>query len=185
MHKRRLFAIPENTGAFTLVEVILALGVLAFAIVPLFGLLPIGLQAFQESVGTTVQTHIFQSITNTIEQTDFSNLDGGENPVAAVATKLSSEMDSASARAAAGPVYFYFNETGDQVYVKYACYTAAVTYWVPEVTGRPNLPTNSTSPSLALVWIDVYSNKGIFINDIPQGKAQTFTLHVADYGKRL
>jgi uncharacterized protein (TIGR02598 family) len=168
--------------AFTLVEVTLAMGIMSFAMVTLVGLLPVGMQVFREAIDTTVKAQIVQSITSMAEQTDLCSLGSGT----AVAKKVSAELTSPEARVAAGPVYYYFNDQGGQVSREEAIYTAAVVYWQPPAGGQQsNLPTGTTSSSFATLWIDIYNNKGVMTGGGPAGKPQTFSLHLADYGKRI
>ena len=60
--------------AFSLVEVVLALGVVAFAFVALFSLLPVGMGVFREAMDTSVSTQIVQRIAGDAQETDFDNL---------------------------------------------------------------------------------------------------------------
>ena len=56
---------PYSTvRAFSLVEVVLALGVISFACLTLMGLLTMGLTTIRQSIGTTVQAQIMQSLVN-------------------------------------------------------------------------------------------------------------------------
>jgi uncharacterized protein (TIGR02598 family) len=172
-------------AGFSLVEITLALGVLSFALIPLFSLLPLGMQVFREAIDTTVRTQIVQTITNLAEQTNFSDL-SKEKDGNRVATKLEEELLTAAARAASQPVYFYFDDEGLQVpEAAQAVYTVAVSYWVPPPAGIANLPVGATSASFATLWMDVYNNHGVVVKGVPTGKAQTYVLHLADYGKRL
>jgi uncharacterized protein (TIGR02598 family) len=56
------------------VETALALGVTAFALVALMGLLPAGLSIFRKAIDTTVSAQIVQRIVSDAEQTDFDSL---------------------------------------------------------------------------------------------------------------
>ncbi len=60
--------------AFSLIEVALALGIAAFAVVLLIALLPAGLNLFRTSLNTSVGAQIFQRIVNDAEQSDFDAL---------------------------------------------------------------------------------------------------------------
>ncbi len=78
---------PRQQG-FSLVEVTLSIGVIAFAFVALMGLLPTGLSVFREAMDTTVTAQIAQRITSELQETDYyallrmANLDGsGSDPV--------------------------------------------------------------------------------------------------------
>ncbi len=67
-------------GGFTLIEVVLALGVLSFAMVSLLGMIPMGLSTFKDAMNTTVESHIVQAVANDLLLTDFSNLGNASSP---------------------------------------------------------------------------------------------------------
>jgi len=73
MQKRLLSAlrIPQKT-AFSLVEVTLALGIAAFALVAIFGLLPIGLKSNQTSLEQTAAAAIASGIVADLQATPVS-----------------------------------------------------------------------------------------------------------------
>ena len=55
------------------------MGILAFALVSLLGLMPVGLNTFRESMNRSVSAEIAQRIINEARQTDFTNLVTGGN----------------------------------------------------------------------------------------------------------
>lgn len=63
-----------NHRAFSLVEVVMAIGVVALAFVPLLGLIPSGLHSFRESMDTAVGSQIAQKVIAEVIQTDFDTL---------------------------------------------------------------------------------------------------------------
>ena len=63
-----------GSGGFSLVEVVIAIGILSFALVPLVGLLPTGLSTFRNSIDRSVSTQIAQRIINESRQAGFTNL---------------------------------------------------------------------------------------------------------------
>jgi len=71
---------------FSLIEVVLSLGIVSFAFVGLFGLLPVGLNAFTNSVDSTVESQIAENVLTNVKQAKFSNLltladqNAGSNP---------------------------------------------------------------------------------------------------------
>ena len=65
---------PRQSQGFSLVEVALALGIVAFAFVSLFGLLPVGLTTFRNAIDTTNESRIVQSFVSKVIATDFENL---------------------------------------------------------------------------------------------------------------
>jgi uncharacterized protein (TIGR02598 family) len=65
--------IPRRHG-FTLVEVTISLGIVAFAMVSLVGMIPAGLSNFRGAMSQTVEAQIVQALSEDIALTDFSNL---------------------------------------------------------------------------------------------------------------
>lgn len=70
----------SGKAAFSLIEVILALGIVAVAFVPVVGLLPLGLQSYHEANDNSIKAEIFQRIVNELQQTDFETLTSSPNP---------------------------------------------------------------------------------------------------------
>jgi uncharacterized protein (TIGR02598 family) len=61
-------------GAFSLVEVVLALGIISFAFIALLGMLPVGLKSLKSSQNDTITTLIVQKVLAEAQQTRFANL---------------------------------------------------------------------------------------------------------------
>lgn len=59
---------------FSLVEVVLAIGVVAFAFVGIFALLPVGLGVFREAIDTSVSSQIVQRVVSDAQVADFETL---------------------------------------------------------------------------------------------------------------
>lgn len=57
-------------AGFTLIETALAVGIVAFALIPVVGLLPFGLQASRTASDLTITTQIAQRLSGMIQQTD-------------------------------------------------------------------------------------------------------------------
>ena len=66
-----------RSGGFSLVEVTLAIGIVAFAFVALFALIPVGLTTFRQAMDTSVGAQIVQRVVSDAEQTDFDLLVNG------------------------------------------------------------------------------------------------------------
>lgn len=66
---------PRHAQGFSLVEVALALGIVAFAFVSLFGLLPTGLGVFRSAIDTSNETWIMQGLNSMIQVTEWSKID--------------------------------------------------------------------------------------------------------------
>ena len=68
-HRRR------SVDAFSLVEVTLAIGIIAFAFVALFGLLPTGMRTFRAAIDTSNESWILQNINSMVQTTDFAEIE--------------------------------------------------------------------------------------------------------------
>ena len=66
---------PQHSRGFSLVEVALALGIVAFAFVSLFGLLPVGLGVFRTAIDVGNETWIMQGLNSMIQVTEWSKID--------------------------------------------------------------------------------------------------------------
>ena len=118
-----------------MVEVVLAIGIVAFAFVPLFALIPVGMTTFRQSIDTIVTTQVVQRVINEEQETDFSVL---INPSNALTTR-------------------YFDNQGDEVTTLGASlYVVQIT--VTPQTSLPNAPTASSN--LATLVIKCAVNPG-------------------------
>lgn len=61
-------------AGFSLVEVVLAIGVLAFGFIAIFSLIPVGMGVFRESMDTSVSAQIVQRVIGDATETDFEQL---------------------------------------------------------------------------------------------------------------
>jgi uncharacterized protein (TIGR02598 family) len=69
--------LPRRTGrnqAFSLIEVVLAIGVTSFALLGMVALLPMGLKTSHQAADTMTQAQIVQYARNQMELTPFANL---------------------------------------------------------------------------------------------------------------
>src|SRR4051794_29153012 len=91
----------RNSQAFSLVEVVLALGVVAFAIVAILGVLPIGLRtghsAQDETRAAQIAQDIFSSLASQVPQ-NFANVALPVTPPSSAPT-----LDLSSSNSALGP----------------------------------------------------------------------------------
>ena len=60
--------------AFTLVECVMAIGIVSFAMVSILGLIPVGLGTFRDAMNLTVQTTILQSVSGELLRMDYSEV---------------------------------------------------------------------------------------------------------------
>jgi uncharacterized protein (TIGR02598 family) len=70
--------ILRKCAAFSLVEVTLALGIIAFAFVAIVGLIPVGLSTARDAMETSVRSQIVQRVVSDVKQTDLQDIDGGD-----------------------------------------------------------------------------------------------------------
>jgi len=61
-------------SAFSLIEITLSIGIIAFAFVGLFGLLPTGLQIFRNSVDVANETWIMQNLNSMVQVTEWPQI---------------------------------------------------------------------------------------------------------------
>lgn len=66
---------PHVRAAFSLVEVTLALGLVAFALISVLGLMPVGLTTMREAMDQTTQSQISRRVAGEMMLTPFSKLD--------------------------------------------------------------------------------------------------------------
>jgi uncharacterized protein (TIGR02598 family) len=65
---------PALSAGFSLIEITLSIGIIAFAFVALLGLLPTGMAVFRDAMDTSVTAQISQRIAGEIQETEFSSL---------------------------------------------------------------------------------------------------------------
>lgn len=61
-------------AAFSLVEVVMALGIAAFCLVALLGLMPVGLKTVRDARGDALRAEVLKAMGNIAQQTDYSLL---------------------------------------------------------------------------------------------------------------
>ena len=119
-----------GSSGFSLVEVAMALGIIAFSVMALIGLIPTGLSTFHKAVGLSVGTQIVQHVVADVQQSDFSQLSQQNTPL-------------------------YFDDQGNQVASSKFLYEVNVVVNTPA-----GMPGGGTSPNLASVLIEVVRNPG-------------------------
>ncbi len=70
----RMFKSHDGLQAFSLVEIVLALGIVSFAMVSIFGLIPVGLTTFRQAKNLSVEANIAQQLASDVQRSDFQNL---------------------------------------------------------------------------------------------------------------
>jgi uncharacterized protein (TIGR02598 family) len=72
---------PAFCPAFSLVEVVIALAIVSFAVLTLMALIPAGIGTFQQAQTDNVETQIVQDVNNELQNSPYTNLfDGTGNP---------------------------------------------------------------------------------------------------------
>ena len=71
---RTLYRGRQKARAFSLVEVVLSIGVVAFAFIGVFSLLPAGMTAFREGMDASISAQIAQRVIGEAEQSNFDAL---------------------------------------------------------------------------------------------------------------
>ena len=106
--------LSDTTGqsGFSLVEVVLAVGIVAFAFVGIMGLLPAGMAQFRGTIDTTVCARIAQRVINDAQQTDFDTLIDEQNLGAQTA---GSKYFAFRAPKVTQPEFRYFDERGGEI----------------------------------------------------------------------
>ncbi len=64
---------PRGIVAFSLVEVVLAMGIIAFALIVLFALLPVGLKSNSDSIGESQAVNLLQAMIADRQATSYTN----------------------------------------------------------------------------------------------------------------
>lgn len=73
-HPKPRAAARRRSRGFTLVEMVISLGIVGFAFTAIVGLLPFGLQNFRAAMDTTLQTQMAQSLVGKAGQSSYADL---------------------------------------------------------------------------------------------------------------
>ncbi|MDQ3621918.1 MAG: Verru_Chthon cassette protein B [Verrucomicrobiota bacterium] len=143
--------------AFSLVEVVLAVGIVAFAFVGILGLLPTGLNVFRTALNTSVTSQIAQKVINDSMQTDFDILT--DRP------KTGSHPQNFTfiAPRVEAPEFRYFDDQGNELPKERKA--DAIYHVLVRITPGTRLPSSESreegvSDELATVTIQVAENPG-------------------------
>jgi uncharacterized protein (TIGR02598 family) len=152
----------RGSSGFSLVEVVLAMGIIAVAFIPLMGLLPIGLNTSKQAIDTTIQAQILQQMTGQAQLTGWSGL---------------TTMCNGTANAT------YFDANGNVVTsASSAIYMAAFS-----VPANTVLPGGATTPTLDTISIYILNTRGASgattqTQVIANTAAKKYTVFVANTG---
>lgn len=139
-------------SAFSLVEVTIAIGIMAFAFTSIFGLVPLGLTVFRQAINASVGSQIVQRVINDAQQTDFSLL---------VTDSTGAPLGSGTGQKAMR----YFDEQGSEIVpatpgVLSSVDKTKVIYWVnTRIVPATTIAGNANS-KLATVTVQIANNPG-------------------------
>ena len=132
----------SRKAGFSLVEVTIAIGIVAFALVGVFGMLLTGWNTFRQAVDISMSGQLTDRVMNQAEQTDFNQLTNPAN--------LTTPPPSVS-------TVYYFDDQGNQL-----SSAVGAVYQVNEVvypsTSMPSSSTSTANPNLATVVIQIAHN---------------------------
>lgn len=150
----------RNSRAFSLVEVVLAVGVVSFAFVAILGLIPAGLTQFRQAMDTSICAQISQRVISDCQQTDFDILTQQADPRSQAAnfTFRAPTIDA--------PRFRYFDEAGNEIVPQAAtgdpsnAEKALIVYHVlTRIAPTTALPgVSQDSPMIATVTVQVAYN---------------------------
>lgn len=133
-----------NQAAFSLVEVTLAIGIVAIAIIPVFGLIPTGLNAFHQAIDASVGSQIAQRIINDAQQTDFKTL-----------------IKNASGETQTTPFpqsTRHFDDQGNEVKDTDPAAASAIYQALTVITPISSMPQADGNPNIATVSVQIANN---------------------------
>ncbi len=123
----RLRALPKKrripNEAFSLIEVVLAIGIVAFAFIALLGLLPVGMKTFRTAIDTSLGAQIGQKVVSDLQESEF---DGVIQNAGYTLTPPPPRVLGAQTRPAYNPLsdqaggtaqVRYFNDQGNEVLI--------------------------------------------------------------------
>ncbi len=161
-----LKASHHQTAGFTLIEVAIALGIIAFALVALMGMLPIGLDSLHDSKRNTIDARIVQQMSTMLRLSDWST--PGSTPGTDGGNTIINSYNG---------VLYYFDSDGNQIgssqkppaNSNLITYTAQLTINNKSATsGNVTLPGTSQSNSFLLSFT-------VLITDLPANVSDRFS----------
>lgn len=139
-HSQRVFHAQLTLGgtrhvsvrAFTIIETTMAIGIMAFALIGILGLMPAGLTTFQKAMDTSMSSHIVQQVVTDLQQGNFTTLQQ-QQPIQ------------------------YFDDQGNRLTSATGNGTEAL-YYVNTVVQTPASLPGGPSSSLATVTVEIVKN---------------------------
>lgn len=155
-----------NERGFTLIEVAIAVGILAVSLVALLGLLPGGMTTFRKAMDTSVTAQIAQRILQDLQQAEFDEVVDLQNLPKDALSYCPPHFSFRAPKVAKGALR-YFDEQGAEVLPKGDTLSDAekfaVVYHVnTRIIPRAKVPTTGTEVGgqVAQVTIQVARNSG-------------------------
>jgi uncharacterized protein (TIGR02598 family) len=138
-------------AGFSLVEIMIAMGVVSFSFITLMGLLGVGAVNFHKANTTSITTQIAQQVINQAQQSDFSDLITPQGQATPSTTAFTNAVR-------------YFDDAGNEI-INSAEYKNAVYQVNTRITPATLLPQSgapapTTNPCLATVTVQVANNPG-------------------------
>lgn len=105
------YGVLLGSAAFSLIEVVIAIGIVSFAVVAIMATVPVGTGVYQDARAANVETQIFQQVNNQLQNAPYSSLfntNGGSATTNITAFKNTYDVEgrNITAVASAGaPVY--------------------------------------------------------------------------------
>jgi uncharacterized protein (TIGR02598 family) len=118
--------------AFTLIETVMAIGIISFALIGILGLMPAGMVTFQRAMDTSMSSHIVQQVVSNLQQGSFSDL-SQQQPI------------------------LYFDDQGNRLTGASESGVQAL-YYVNTVVQTPAALPGGPSSSLASVTVEIVKN---------------------------
>ena len=139
-------AIPSAERGFTLIETVLAIGIVATVLIALLGLLPTGSEILSEAGRGTVGARVAQQLIGEVQLAEYDDIDQFNNKT------------------------HYYNDMGTEV--PQADPTRVYTALIEVESGNPEIPGAKESDYLRRVIIKVSNNPGIpdFSNPTEDGE---------------
>jgi len=142
----------KSSGGFSLVEVVLAIGVVAFAFISIFALLPTGMGISRQAMDASVGSQIAQRVINDAQQSDFPEL------LKDASGKLIAGTNQTGRKAER-----YFDDQGSELPATAAGKALAIYHVNTRITPATAMPKTGTSSggdnvNLAIVTVQVANN---------------------------
>jgi uncharacterized protein (TIGR02598 family) len=147
----------RSTSAFSLVEVVLSLGIAAFCLVAMLGLLPSGLKSAKNTTDQTAAAIVLENVALDLRNTQTG---GNSTPLYGIT------LPAAGSPSAGNPVNFFFNEDGT-----FTAFRSSLSVRYGVLLTLSNPTSNTTT-----AWIQVYWPPSIPISNLKnaQGIVESF-----------